>query len=278
MPTILKVTLNNGIEMPQLGLGVWQASDADAEQAVTTAIEAGYRLIDTAAIYANEAGVGRAISSSQVARQDLFITTKLWNADQGYDKALKAFDKSLERLGLDYVDLYLIHWPAPGINKYVESWQALEKLYADKRVRAIGVSNFLPEYLEKLLEKANVVPAVNQVELHPYLQEHAVREACRPHDIQVESYSPIGGHKGDLLADSAIVDIANTHSKSPAQIVLRWHIQSGFVVIPKSVHAERIRENADVFDFELSQEEMTTLNALERGQRMGADPATANFT
>lgn len=278
MPTIPTLTLNNGVEMPQLGLGVWQASDADAEQAVATAIEAGYRLIDTAAIYANEGGVGRAISRSQVARQDLFITTKLWNADQGYDKALEAFDKSLERLGLDYVDLYLIHWPAPGINKYVESWQALEKLYADKRVRAIGVSNFLPEYLETLLESATVVPAINQVELHPYLQEQAVREACHTHDIQVESYSPIGGHKGNLLADSAIVDIAHRHSKSPAQVVLRWHIQNEFVVIPKSVHAERIRENADVFDFELSQEEMTALNALERGQRMGADPATANFT
>lgn len=277
MADVPYLTLNNTISMPQLGLGVWQASDDEAEQAVSWAFEAGYRLIDTAAAYGNEAGVGRAIAASGLKRDELFITTKLWNADQGYDETLRAFDKSMASLGLDQLDLYLIHWPMPGVMKYKDTWRAFERLYTDQRVRAIGVSNFQPDHLQDLLADATIVPAVNQIELHPYLQQHDTRDLCAQHDIKVESWSPIGGSKGNLLSDAIVTDLAQRYGKSPAQVIIRWHIQRGLIVIPKSVHKERIEENIDVFDFELNEQAMAALDGLHNGTRMGPDPAIANF-
>jgi 2,5-diketo-D-gluconate reductase A len=273
------ITLNNGVAMPQLGLGVWQTKDgAEVERAVSVAIDSGYRLIDTAAVYGNEEGVGRAIAASNVPREELFITTKLWNADQGYDNTLNAFEKSISRLGLNYVDLYLIHWPVPAKDKYIDTWRALEKLYADGKIRAIGVSNFTVEYLEKLLNETTIVPAVNQIELHPRMTQGRLRAYCAHNDIAIESYSPLGGTGGDLLDEPTLTKLADTYGKSPAQIVLRWHIQHGLIVIPKSVTPERIKQNIDVFDFELSDDDMTTIDHLNTDTRIGSDPETANFT
>ncbi|MFF5007463.1 aldo/keto reductase [Streptomyces phaeochromogenes] len=261
--------------MPQLGFGVWQVPDDEAERAVATALEAGYRSIDTAAIYGNEKGTGRGLASSGVARKDLFVTTKLWNADQGYDSTLRAFDASLEKLGLDYVDLYLIHWPMPAKDKYIDTYKAFEKLYADGRVKAIGVSNFLPEYLEKLIDATSVIPAVNQIELHPHLQQHASREYHAEQGIATEAWSPLGSGKG-LLEVPAIVAIAQKHNRTPAQIVLRWHIQLGNVVIPKSVTPSRIKENINVFDFSLDTEDIAAISALNEDRRVGSNPANVN--
>ncbi len=274
MSKIPTITLNNGISMPQLGLGVWQAHGQQTIDAVTAALDNGYRLIDTAAVYGNEDAVGKAIKASKVPRDELFVTTKLWNSDQGHDNALRAFDKSLERLGLDYVDLYLIHWPTPKQDKYVETWKALEEIYESGRAKAIGVCNFHIDHLEKLLANAKVVPAINQIELHPRLAQNEIREFCTQKGIQVESWSPIGGSGGDLLTDTTILTIADKHNLSSAQVVIRWHIQSGLVVIPKSVHADRIKQNADVFDFELDNDDMAKISALNTGQRRGPDPAT----
>ena len=274
MTTIPSITLNNGVLMPQLGLGTWQARDGDeVEQAVTTALSAGYRLIDTAAMYANEAGVGSAIKNSGIAREDIFLTTKLWNGDQGYDEALRAFDASLKRLGLDYIDLYLIHWPMPTIGKFVDTWKALEKLYADKRVRAIGVSNFMPAHLTELLWSASITPTVNQIELHPRLSQEASRAFCKQHGIQVESYSPLMRGQ-EILADATIQSIAVAHGKTPAQVTLRWHIQHGLIVIPKSVTPARIQENAAIFDFALTPEEMQRIDNMNTNSRIGGDPNT----
>ncbi|POX48213.1 aldo/keto reductase [Streptomyces sp. Ru72] len=267
------IILNNGVEMPQLGFGVWQVPDDEAESAVTTALEAGYRSIDTAAIYGNEEGVGKAVAASAIPREDLFITTKLWNSDQGYDATLRAFDTSLDKLGLEYVDLYLIHWPLPSRGTFVETYKAFEKLHADGRARAIGVSNFLPEHLETLIEATSVIPAVNQIELHPHLQQHAAREYHGEQGIATEAWSPLGQGKG-LLEVPAIVAIAQKHGRTPAQIVLRWHVQLGNVVIPKSVTPARIRENIEVFDFSLDTEDMAAISALNEDRRLGPDPAT----
>ncbi|MEW2495544.1 aldo/keto reductase [Streptomyces nodosus] len=267
------IILNNGVEMPQLGFGVWQVPDAEAERAVATALEAGYRSIDTAAIYGNEEGVGRAVSASGIARQDLFITTKLWNSDQGYDSTMRAFDASLEKLGLEYVDLYLIHWPVPSRGDFVETYRAFEKIYADGRAKAIGVSNFLPEHLETLIAQTSVIPAVNQIELHPHLQQLAAREFHAEQGITTEAWSPLGQGKG-LLEVPAIVAIGQKHNRTPAQIVLRWHIQLGTVVIPKSVTPSRIKENIEVFDFSLDTEDMAAISALNEDRRIGPDPAT----
>jgi 2,5-diketo-D-gluconate reductase A len=267
------IILNNGIEMPQLGYGVWQVPDDEAERTVALALEAGYRSIDTAAIYGNEEGTGRAIAASGLPREDLFVTTKLWNADHGYDAALRAFDASLARLGLDYIDLYLIHWPLPARDAYVDTYKALEKLLSDGRVRAIGVSNFLNEHLERLIAETSVIPAVDQIELHPHLQQHAAREFHAEQGIATEAWSPLGQGKG-LLEVPAIVAIAQKHGRTPAQVVLRWHVQLGNVVIPKSVTPSRIKENIEVFDFSLDDEDLAAISALNEDRRLGPDPAT----
>lgn len=264
------VELNNGVPMPQLGFGVFQVPDAEAEAAVRIALESGYRCIDTAALYANERGVGRAIASSGVPREELFITTKLWNDDQGFERAFGAFAASLDRLSLDYVDLYLIHWPKPAMNRYVDSWRALEKLYRDGKVRAIGVSNFQIAHLERLLAETEVVPAVNQIELHPHFQQPDLRGFGAAHGIATEAWSPLG--QGQVLHEPLIRSLAAAYGKSPAQIVLRWHIQQGNIVIPKSVTPDRIRQNIEVFDFQLSRDELAAFGELETGMRIGPDP------
>ncbi|MFI9819709.1 aldo/keto reductase [Streptomyces sp. NPDC052013] len=259
--------------MPQLGFGVWQVPDDEAETAVAQALQAGYRSIDTAAAYGNEEGTGRAIAKSGIPREDLFVTTKLWNSDQGYDATLRAFDTSLSKLGLDYLDLYLIHWPLPARDTYVDTYKAFEKLHADGRIRAIGVSNFLPEHLERLISETSVIPAVNQIELHPHLQQHTTREFHAEQGIATEAWSPLGQGKG-LLEVPAIVAIAQKHNRTPAQVVLRWHIQLGNVVIPKSVTPSRIQENIAVFDFSLDAEDLAAISALNEDRRLGPDPAT----
>lgn len=268
------IKLNNGIQLPQIGFGVYKIEDGiEVEQAVGTAFKAGYRSVDTATIYRNEEGVGRAIAYSGIPREELFITTKLWNDDQGYDETLQAFDKSLELLGLDYIDLYLVHWPVPGKNKIADTWRAMEKLYADGKTRAIGVCNFKPNHLEDLLSNAQVVPAINQIELHPKLTQLETRQYCQEKGIAVESWSPLM-QGGELLQDNTITGIANTHGKEPAQVILRWHIQSGLIVIPKSVTPERIHSNINIFNFELSDDEMQRINNLNQNKRIGPDPDT----
>ncbi|UOQ88106.1 aldo/keto reductase [Agromyces endophyticus] len=270
-PTVPNITLNNGVQMPQLGFGVYQVPDADTTAAVAAALEAGYRSIDTAAIYGNEAGVGRAIAESGLARGDLFVTSKVWNSDQGFDRTLRAFDTSLGKLGLEQLDLYLIHWPTPEHGRYVDTWRALERLVADGRVRAIGVSNFEPDHLERLLAETDIVPAVNQIELHPALQNRATAAANTRHGIVTEAWSPLA--QGAVLGDEAVVASAARHGASPAQVVLRWHLQQGRVVIPKSVTPSRIAENLDVFGFELTADELAAIDALERDGRTGPHPA-----
>jgi 2,5-diketo-D-gluconate reductase A len=268
------IELNNGVRMPQLGYGVFQVPDDETTAAVKAALEAGYRSIDTAAVYGNEKGVGQAIAESGIARDELFVTTKLWNADQGHDTALAAFDASLDKLGLDHVDLYLIHWPTPARDLYLDTWRALEKLLADGRTRAIGVSNFTAAHLERLMDSASVVPAVNQIELHPGLQQRELRDFHARHGIVTEAWSPLA--QGAVLQDEAVTTIAARHGRSPAQVVLRWHLQIGNVVIPKSVTETRIRENLDVFGFELTPQEIDALTAADRGLRTGPDPDTLN--
>ncbi|MGK5554318.1 aldo/keto reductase [Actinomadura kijaniata] len=258
--------------MPQLGFGVWQVADDEAEKAVRTALETGYRSIDTAKVYENEAGTGRALRASGLPREEVFVTTKLWNADQGYDETLRAFDASLDRLGLEQLDLYLIHWPMPDTGKYVDTWKAFEKIYADGRVRAIGVSNFTVGTLKRLLDETGVVPAVNQIELHPYLQQAELRAFHAEHGIRTEAWSPLGQGRG-LLDDPALARVAKAHGRTPAQVVLRWHLQLGNLVIPKSVTPSRIAENFAVTDFTLTDEDMAAIAALDRGERLGPDPA-----
>lgn len=266
------VKLNNGVTMPRFGLGVWQVEDGDEViTAVSHALERGYRLIDTAAMYGNERGVGRAVKDSDIDRKDIFVTTKLWNDRQDYDKALRAFDESLDKLGLEYLDLYLIHWPAPAQDKYVDAWRALERLYDEKRVRAIGVCNFKPPHLEKLLANANVAPTVNQIELHPRFQQLETRQFCGQHDIAVESWSPLM-RGGELMDDPTLKRLADKHGKTVAQVILRWHIDSGLIVIPKSTHTERIDENFDIFDFRLDDADMAAIAELDSGSRIGPDP------
>lgn len=277
MTDIPNVVLNNGVRMPQLGLGVWQTAEGfEVTSAVSAALSNGYRLIDTAAIYGNEEGVGQAVRESGIPRDQVFITSKVWNEDQGYDSTLRAFEASLERLGLQYIDLYLIHWPAPAKGKYIETWQALEKLYEAGVVRAIGVSNFKTHHLDALLQEATIIPAVNQVELHPRLQQREVRDLCHEYNIQIESYSPLM-RAGEVLENPIIRALADKYDKTPAQIVLRWHIQHNLVVIPKSVNPDRIKENIDVFDFEMSDADMESINDLDANVRVVADPDTANF-
>ncbi|MFE4370257.1 aldo/keto reductase [Streptomyces sp. NPDC056835] len=275
MSKVPTLTLNNGIEMPQLGFGVWQVPDDEATRAVGTALEAGYRSIDTAAIYGNEEGTGKAIAASGIAREELFVTTKLWNSEQGYDTTLRAFDTSLGKLGLEYVDLYLIHWPKPAADTYVDTYKAFEKILGEGRAKAIGVSNFLPEHLERLLGETSVVPAVNQIELHPQLQQTESRALHAKHSIATEAWSPLGQGKG-LLDVPTVAAVAHKHGRTPAQVVLRWHLQLGNVVIPKSVTPSRIQENIDVFGFELDADDLAAFAALDEGRRLGSDPAEVN--
>ena len=270
------VTLNNGVQIPQLGFGVWQVPDAETAAAVGTALEAGYRSIDTAAIYGNEKGTGAAIAASGLSRDELFVTTKLWNSDQGHDRTLAGFDASLEKLGLDHVDLYLIHWPTPERDTYLDTWRALGKILADGRARAIGVSNFKPAHLRRLIDETGVVPAVNQVELHPLLQQQELRAFHAEHGIATEAWSPLA--QGSLLQHPVLTGIAQRLGRTPAQVILRWHLQQGTVVIPKSVTPERIRQNADVFGFTLDEADMTAVTALDQGDagRIGPDPDSVN--
>jgi len=267
--TSTRIKLATGAQIPQVGLGVWQSPQGDATRdAVTAALALGYRHVDTARIYRNEADVGAAIKASSVPRAEVFVTTKLWNDDHGYDPALRALDASLGRLGLDYVDLYLVHWPVPG--KRRDSWRALERAFADGRARAIGVSNYLVPHLRELLGEAKVVPHVNQIELTPFLQRRETRALCAEHGIVVEAYSPLT--RGQRLDDPTVTAIARTVGRSPAQILLRWGIQHGHVILPKSIHRERIAENAAVFDFTLDARAMAQLDGLEEGLAIGWDP------
>lgn len=276
MTQIPDITLDNGVTIPQLGFGTFQVAEDDTQRIVESALETGYRHIDTAAGYYNEAGVGAAVRASGLAREDVFVTTKLRNGDQGYENALAAFEASRAALDIDYVDLYLVHWPVPSKGLYVETWRAFEKLLADGAVRAIGVSNFLPEHLETLLAETDVVPAVNQIEVHPTYQQRRLVEVSRAAGIAVEAYSPLG--RGADLESDAVTSIARAHGVTPAQVVLRWHLQQDTIVIPKSNNPERIAANLDVFGFELSADEIAQVDALEAGNRTGADPATADFT
>lgn len=267
-------TLHNGVQMPWFGLGVWRVEDgSEVVNSVKAALEAGYRSIDTAAVYKNEEGVGQGIRESGVPREEIFVTSKVWNSDQGYETTLAAFDESLRKLGLDYLDLYLIHWPVEG--QYKDTWRAMEKLYKDGRVRAIGVSNFHVNHLEDLMKTAEITPMVNQVECHPRLAQQELRTFCKENGIQMEAWSPL--MQGELLDNEVLVEIGEKYGKSPAQVILRWDVQSGIVTIPKSVKAHRIQENADIFDFELSQEDMDNIDGLNKDQRVGPDPDTFNF-
>lgn len=269
------VTLHPSVTMPQLGFGVWQVSDAEAVTAVGEALRAGYRSIDTAAMYQNESGVGQALRESGIAREDVFVTSKLNNDAHGYDETLRAFDESLEKLGFDYLDLYLIHWPLPAKDRYVDSWRAFAKLQADGRVRAIGVSNFQQSHLQRVMDETGVTPALNQIELHPYLVQSRLREFHAAHGIATEAWSPLGSGHG-LLDDPVITTIGEKYGVSPAQAVIRWHLQLGNVVIPKSVTPSRIRQNLDVFGFELDPDDVAAITDLNRDERTGPDPDTFN--
>ncbi len=270
--SIPAVALRDGVEMPQLGFGVFQVPPEDTQETVEEALAAGYRHIDTAGAYRNEAGVGAALAAAGLPREEVFVTTKLWNSEQGYDSTLAAFEKSLERLDLDYVDLYLIHWPVPSEDRYLDTWRAFEKIQAEGRSRSIGVSNFRVEDLERLEAEAEVQPTVNQVELHPRLQQAELRAWHAEHGVVTEAWSPLA--QGELLDDETIATVAAHHEKTPAQMILRWHLQLGNVVIPKSVTPARIRENIDLFDFELSEDDMAAIARLDAGDRTGPDPST----
>ncbi|BBW97359.1 aldo/keto reductase [Geobacillus sp. FSL W8-0032] len=266
--------LHNGVRMPWVGLGVYKVKEGEeVKRAVRTALEMGYRHIDTAAFYENEEGVGQAIRESGIPREQVFVTTKVWNTDQGYETTLKAFDKSLKKLGFDYVDLYLVHWPVKG--KYKETYKALEKLYKDGYVRAIGVSNFQIHHLQDVLADCEIKPMVNQVEYHPRLTQKELHAFCRENGIQLEAWSPL--MRGEILNEPTIVEIGKKYGKTPAQVVLRWDLQNGVVTIPKSVTPARIKENADLFDFSLTDEEMKRIDALNANKRIGPDPDNFNF-
>lgn len=271
-----RVCLNDKNTIPQIGLGVWQTPPELTGTAVEAALRAGYRHIDTAAAYHNEAGVGTGIRAAGVARENIFITTKLWNADQGYDATLRAFDNSLMRLGVDYVDLYLIHWPSAGRNLYVDTWKAFVRLKAEGRARSIGVCNFGPEHLNKIISETHVTPAVNQIELHPRFQQRKLRSFNAKHGIATQSWSPLG--RGALLTNPTIATIAEKHGRTPAQVIIRWHIDNGLIVIPKSMSPVRIRENFDVFSFGLDEADLAAIAKVNSSDgRIGPDPETASF-
>ncbi|MER1989419.1 MAG: aldo/keto reductase [Solibacillus isronensis] len=271
------IKLNNEVEMPAMGLGVFQVENDTTAEIVKNAIELGYRSIDTAAIYGNEAGVGEgiklALDSTGLNREDLFITSKVWNAGLNYEETVSAYEESLEKLGLDYLDLYLIHWP--GKNKFAESWSALEDLYIEGKIRAIGVCNFNISHLQDLMKNARVTPVINQVEFHPRLQQQSLRAFCKEHNIQLEAWAPL--MQGGLLEDPTIAKIAEKYEKSNSQVILRWDIQNGVITIPKSVRKERMAQNADIFDFSLTVEEMQIINAMNLDKRVGPDPEVFDF-
>lgn len=270
------ITFNDKHIMPQLGFGLWQVTDEEAEQTVQEAFKVGYRSIDSAQIYQNESGLGRAIKNSGLNRQDLFITTKIWNEEQGYDKTLASFDISMQKLGLEQLDLLLIHWPSSHRSLYVETWKALIQLKKDNRVKSIGVSNFTQTNLQKIIDETSVVPVVNQIELHPHFQQRELREFHSKVGIKTECWSPLG--RGQVLTDPVIGTIAAKHGKTPAQIIIRWHIENGFIVIPKSVTPSRIAENFNVFDFKLSDGDMREIEKLDNKEgRTGPNPDTAQF-
>lgn len=276
MSTQPHVTFNDGRSIPQIGLGVWQTPDQDAANVVRTALEAGYRHIDTAAVYGNEDGVGKGMVASGVARGDIFLTTKVWNQDQGFDSTLKAMDASLKRLGTDYVDLYLIHWPSAFRGKFVETWKALVRLREEGKARSIGVSNFEGDTLDQIIDATGVTPVLNQIQLHPRFQQKAMRAKHDKLGILTESWSPLG--QGQMLSDPTIARIAESHGKSPAQVIIRWHLDMGLIVIPKSVTPSRIVENFDVFDFKLSDGDKAAIAGLDAADgRIGSDPVTATF-
>jgi 2,5-diketo-D-gluconate reductase A len=271
--TVPALRMNNGVDIPQLGFGVFLVPDTETQAAVQTALQAGYRHIDTAKLYQNEAAVGAAIAESGVARDELFVTTKVWNSEQGYDAAIASFEASIDRLGLDVLDLLLIHWPAPDLDRYIDTWRAFEQLYSDGRVRAIGVSNFHPPHLRRLLEETSIVPAINQIELHPLLPQAELRAFHVEHGILTEAWSPLA-RGGAVLSDPVIIAIAERVGKTAAQVILRWHIELGNVVIPKSVTPSRIRENLEVFDFGLTGDDLAAIAELETGYRIGPNPDT----
>ncbi len=273
MPTVPDLTMNDGRSIPQLGFGVFQIPQDETEVAVTAALQAGYRLIDTAQGYQNEEGVGAALAASDVAREDVFVTTKLTNSEQGYDATLRAFDASMDKLGIDVLDLFLIHWPLPMFDLYLDTWKAFLQLQADGRIRSVGVSNFEVEHFERLAAETGVVPAVNQIELHPQFPQAELRAYHAEHGILTESWGPIGQGKG-LLENARVRQIAQETGKTAAQVVLRWHLQLGLVVIPKSVTPSRITENIDLFDFTLSEAQMAALDEVATGERLGPDPRT----
>ena len=276
MASVPTITLNNGVEIPQLGFGVYQVKPDETAQAVQTALEVGYRHIDTAEMYGNEKGVGEGVRNSGVPREEVFITSKLNNGFHAHDDALAAFDGTIEALGFDYVDLFLIHWPLPGIDvDFVETWKAMEEIYRSGRAKSIGVSNFSAHHLRKLHGETEVVPSVNQIEVHPYLAQEELRAFNAQHQIATEAWSPIA--QGKVLDDAAILRVAERVGKSPAQVTLRWHIQRGDIVFPKSVTRSRIEENLALFDFELSEDDLREINALDRGERTGPDPDTFNY-
>ena len=268
------VTLANGVTMPWIGLGVFKTKEGDEViGAVESALQTGYRHIDTAAAYGNEQGVGEAIKRSGIAREEIFVTTKVWNSRQGYDTTLEAFNESLDKLGMEYVDLYLVHWPVKG--KYKDTWRAVERIYKEGRAKAIGVSNFQIHHLEDLMADAEVVPMVNQVELHPLLNQKELRSYCQDKGIVVEAWSPL--MQGNKLDDPLLVELSTKYGKTPAQIIIRWDLQHGLVTIPKSVNAGRIRENANVFDFELSAHDVERIDGMNQNRRFGSDPDNFNF-
>jgi 2,5-diketo-D-gluconate reductase A len=277
MTSVPTIQLNDGHRIPQLGFGVFKVDPDETERIVSDALEVGYRHIDTAAIYGNEVGVGRAIEASGIPRDELFITTKLWNSDQGTQSAVDAMDLSLEKLGLEYVDLYLIHWPRPDLDLYVDSWLTLEQLQADGKTRSIGVSNFHREHLERVLAAGSVVPAIDQLELHPAFAQRELRAFGAEHGIHIEAWGPLGQGKYDLFSEQAIQDAAAAHGATPAQVVIRWHLQNGIIVFPKTNTRSRMEENFDVFGFELTDAEVAAIDALDRGQRVGSNPENARF-
>ncbi|MGC4933676.1 aldo/keto reductase [Gordonia sp. DT30] len=273
--TVPSITLNNGVQIPQLGFGVFQITPEDTVEATLSALDVGYRHIDTAQMYGNEAEVGEAVRKSGISRDEVFITSKLNNGNHAYDDAIKATDESLKRLGVDHLDLYLIHWPLPEVGDFVETWKALEKIYSDGKARAIGVSNFQKHHLERLFLETDVVPAANQIEIHPYLTQNALRAFNSEHAIATEAWSPIA--QGDVLDDPVLKKIAQEKDRTVAQVVLRWHIQRGDIIFPKSVTRSRVEENFALFDFELGPEDTAAIDGLNKDKRRGPDPDSFNY-